>query len=150
MHRDIIIKSNEIVKKKVISGETIIEAIIPMGMTSPNNKMLTGVVIVCAPIEEESEFEMEVGNIKDTVFFTSEPIVKMPAKAPYESMKAAKSKSWGKTTMCIKKAQEMIASMFCFLYEIFVDVKRTAEQSSALKSEGERPANQTKIRMLAS
>ena len=108
-------KNSEIVRKKVIKGETIIDAIIPIGMTSPNNKMLTGVVIACAPIEAESEFEIKVGVTFAKGIFTSEPIVKMPAKAPYESMKAAENKSWGKTTMCIKNAQERIANMFCFL-----------------------------------
>ena len=95
IQNEIIMAASEMVRKKVTSGETIVDAIMPIGVSSPNSAILTGEVAACAPIDAESDDDtVGVKTMLKGICMTS-LTVRMPASAPYESMKAALKASWG-------------------------------------------------------
>ena len=98
MHNEQMMKKRASVRKRVINGDTTHEAMMPMGMSSPNKKQLTGAVATCAPTDDESDSEILFGKIKLNGVMINVLTVRMPAKAPYDSMKAAENISLGKTT----------------------------------------------------
>ena len=57
-----IIKINPEYIKTVIKGETIVVAIIPMGLNAPKKLSEIGAVITCAPRELENEVEICFGK----------------------------------------------------------------------------------------
>lgn len=73
---------SESVKKNVTIGETIIDAIKPIGVIVPKIEMLMGVVAICAPADAERESETTVGKYRDNIDVRGVLSNKMPANAP--------------------------------------------------------------------
>lgn len=68
-------------KNKLIKGETITVAIIPIGLTLPNSHIHTGDVAIKALADEETEFAMYGGKIKAIYCIIKFPQTKIPSKA---------------------------------------------------------------------
>ena len=98
MHNEQMMNKRASVKNTVIKGDTTHEAIIPMGISSPNKKQLIGAVATCAPTEDDNDSEILLGNSRLNGMMVIGLTVRMPARAPYDSMKAAENMSLGKTT----------------------------------------------------
>jgi len=81
MQRAITMNTIALVKNKVMSGETIIEATIPIGMSLPKSETLMPDVAICALIDDESAFVVAGPNASESGLAKMELNKTMPPSA---------------------------------------------------------------------
>ena len=130
-------------------GATAALATIPPGAIDPKKRAQIGIVMACAPTDWPKDFPAFDGRAESKGFETNSLKAKMPARAPYESMKESSYMSETKSEMwTIKTSAKMFNELFAGTFRSRKTIAKD-EHKSALNKDGDFPANQTKRHIAA-
>ena len=118
-------------------------AIIPIGQKQPNTFKEIGAVKICAEVDDERDIVKYAGKNRTYKLVKSLLKIRIPASAAYERIKPILFKLWGVSTVCNKKLKHSITSISGFSLSTSEERIKRQLHMNALKSDGEKPANQT-------
>ena len=145
--RQMHMENTERVMNRLTRGETARLAIIPPGVKVLKSKRLMGLVAVWAEIEAAKEDEMECGTMDPSLQSRISENKSIPASAAYERRKAAENMSRGAIKQCRRNTEHKMMKLSASSEKTDLHSIMISAQSSALSSDGERPANHTKARI---